>query len=72
MAKKKFDYDTIRDLLEGASVVGRLAKDEKAFRQVYEAFRSSETKEFLALLKRLDLLPRCRVVCEWIRLRQPA
>ena len=40
MANNNFDYEAVRDLLEGVSAVGRLAKDEKAFRQVYEAFRS--------------------------------
>ena len=70
MANQGFDYDAFRDLLEGVSVIGRLAKDEKAFREAYEAFRSSKAKEFQAILKRLGLFPRCRVVCEWIRIKE--
>jgi hypothetical protein len=33
MASQGFDYDAFRDLLDGVSVIGRLAKDEKAFRE---------------------------------------
>lgn len=70
MASQEFDYDAFRDLLEGVGVIGRLAKDEKAFREAYEAFRSGKAKEFQAILKRLGLFPRCRVVCEWIRIKE--
>lgn len=70
MANKKFNYDAFRDLLEGASVVGQLAKDEKGFREAFEAFRSGEAKEYQAVLKRLGLFPRCSLVCEWIRIKE--
>ena len=70
MANERFDYNAFRDLLEGASAVGHLAKDEKAFHEAYEALRCGEAKEFQAVLKRLDLSPRCRLVCEWIRIKE--
>ncbi len=70
MANRELDSEELRDLLEGISVAGRLAKDEKAFREAYEAFRSGEVEEFQAILKRLGLLPLCRLVCEWIRVKE--
>jgi hypothetical protein len=70
MANQKSNYDALRDLLEGASVIGQLAKDAKGFREAFEDFRSGEAKEFQAVLKRLGLVHRCGLVCEWIRIKE--
>ncbi len=70
MSTQGFDDDVFRDLYEGVSVVGRLAKDEKAFRAAYEAFLSGKAKEFQAVLERLGLLPKCSLVCGWIAIKE--
>jgi hypothetical protein len=70
MASQKIDYGAYRSLREGASAIGQLARDEKAFREAYEAFRSGEGKKFQAVLQRVGLLPRCSLVCEWIRIKE--
>src|ERR1017187_10100307 len=65
MASQKIDYDAYRSLREGASAIGQLARDEKAFREAYEAFRSGEGKKFQAVLQRVGLHPRCSLLCDW-------
>ncbi len=66
MADKRFEYDVLRDLLEEASIVGDLAGDEQAFKGAYEAYEAGNRKDFHAILDRLHLVERCRLVCEWI------
>ena len=70
MADQSLELDVFRDLLEEAGVVGQLAKDEKAFTAAYEAFRAGNSQQFHAILERLGLLPRCRLVCEWFRSKE--
>jgi len=69
MPDQSFELDVLRDLLEEAGVVGKLAKTEKSFITAFEAFRSEDRKAFQAVLKRLQLIPYCRLVCEWIRIK---
>src|SRR5947209_1414826 len=64
------DYAALRGLLEGANVIGQLVKDEKAFREAYDAFRAGNAAAFQAVLKRVGLVPRCSLVCEWIRIKE--
>jgi hypothetical protein len=70
MADQGFELDVLRDLLEEAGTIGRLAKNEKAFLAAYEAFRSEDRRAFEAVLKRLRPVPLCRLVCEWIRIKE--
>ncbi len=70
MADQNEEIEVLRDLLEEADVAGQLGKDEKSFAAAYEAFRSGDAKAFQAVLARLGLGPRCRVVCEWIRTKE--
>lgn len=70
MADQGFELDVLRDLLEEAETTGRLARNEKAFLAAYEAFRSEDRRAFGAVLKRLRPVPLCRLVCEWIRIKE--
>jgi len=70
MADQSFELDVFRDLLEEAAVVGQLASNQQLFLAAYEAFRAEDPKAFQAALDRLSLTPRCRLVCEWIRLKE--
>jgi hypothetical protein len=70
MANQVFNYNAFRDLLEGASLIGQLAKDENAFREAYEALRLGEPARFQAVLNRLGLARRCGLICEWIRIKE--
>jgi hypothetical protein len=70
MADQSFEFDVFRDLLEGASVIGQVSKDEKIFDTLYNAFRSADAKTFQSVLNQFGLLPRCRFICEWIRSKE--
>ena len=70
MSRDDLDVDVLRELLAEGNAVGRLAEDEKAFRAAYEAFRREDPKAFREVLERFDLLPRCALVCEWIRSKE--
>src|ERR1022692_2516814 len=70
MKDQNLELNVLHDLAEEASVIGLLAKDEKAFTAAYEAFRSGDPKAFHAVLERLQLIPRCHLVCEWIRIKE--
>jgi hypothetical protein len=66
MANQHFEFDVLRDLLEEASTIGQLVKNEQTFLDAYEAFRTGNRQDFHAILERLHLIERCRLVCEWI------
>jgi len=70
MPDQSFEFDVLGDLLNEAQTVGALAGNEKIFTQAYEAFRSQDRKTFQAILAKLRLTPRCRLVCEWIRSKE--
>ena len=53
MADQSFDLDIFRDLLEATGVVGQIAKDEKTFAAIYNAFRSEDATTFQRLLSQL-------------------
>jgi hypothetical protein len=70
MKNQSLELNVLNDLTEEASVIGLLAKDEKAFTTAYEAFRCGDPKAYDAVLERLHLIPRCHLVCEWIRIKE--
>lgn len=70
MPDQSYELDVLRDLREEAGVVGELAGNEKSFLAAYDAFRSADRKAFQAVLDQLKLVPRCRLVCEWIRSKE--
>ncbi|MBA2763126.1 MAG: hypothetical protein H0U42_00355 [Thermoleophilaceae bacterium] len=70
MAAQGFGRDVVRDLLEEAAAIGPLAGDDKAFRAAFEAFGVADAKGYQAALKKVRLFQRCRLVCEWMRIKQ--
>lgn len=70
MESSRYGYEALSDLMEAGSAMSVLAKDEKAFRQAYEAFRSGDGKSFQDVLRRHNLLSRCSLVCHWIRSKE--
>ncbi len=67
MVNREFDFEAFRDLLDGASIVGRLALREQDFRSTYFAFRQGDHALFQDTLKRLGVFSKCCLVGEWIR-----
>lgn len=70
MKNQGLQLDVFRELLAEAGVIGQLAKDQKSFDAAYEAFRSGDANAYRAVLDRLRLIPRCHLICEWIRLKE--
>ena len=58
-----------RSLAEQSDAIGLLAQDSGAFAAVFAAFGSKDPRAFRWVLERLDLLPRCELICEWVRIK---
>ena len=52
-----------------ADAMGRLAHDPGAFAAAVAAFESRDPDAFRWVLDRLELLPRCELICEWIQVK---
>jgi len=59
----------ISQLAAQADAVGKLAQDTGAFAATVAAFESNDPDAFRWVLQRLELLPRCELICEWIRVK---
>lgn len=70
MATHSFELDVFRDALEEAGAAGEFAKDEKSFLAAYDAFRAQDPKAWQGVLHKLGLVPRCHLVCRWIRSKE--
>jgi len=51
-------------------VAGALAKDEASFDALYRAFQQQDKRGYQGALRKLTLLGRCRLACEWIRSKE--
>jgi hypothetical protein len=61
--------NAVSQLAAQADAVGKLAQDTGAFAAVVAAFESNDPDALLWVLQRLELLPRCEEICEWIRVK---
>jgi hypothetical protein len=61
--------DSINRLAAEADAIGRLAQDEGAFAGVFAAFEAQDADAFRWVLGRLDMLPHCELICEWVRIK---
>jgi hypothetical protein len=61
--------NAISQLAAQADAVGKLAEDTGAFAATIAAFESNDPNAFRWVLQRLELLPRCELICEWIRVK---
>jgi hypothetical protein len=52
-----------------ADAMGRLAQDGGAFAAAIAAFESKDANAFRWVLERLEMLPYCEVICEWVRIK---
>jgi hypothetical protein len=60
---------SINLLMTQADTVGRLAQDAGGFAAVFAAFESRDPDAFRWVLQRLELMPHCEVICEWVRIK---
>src|SRR6516225_9604771 len=65
-----FSYDAaVSRLASQSDAVGRLAQDSGAFAAVVAAFESKDPDAFRWVLDRLEMLPYCELICEWVRVK---
>ena len=56
-------------LASQSDAVGRLAQDSGGFAAVVAAFESRDPSAFRWVLDRLEMLPYCEIICEWVRVK---
>ena len=66
MADEAEERQLLKDLVEGAEAIGRLAEDESTFRAAVDAFRAQDAESWAELAERLQLVERCEVICDWL------
>jgi hypothetical protein len=61
--------NAVNRLTAQADAIGRLAQDHGGFSAAVAAFESRDTAAFRWVLERLEVLPYCDLICEWIRVK---
>src|SRR5271168_571076 len=61
--------DAVSRLAAQSDAVGRLAQDSGGFAAVIAAFESKDANAFRWVLERLEMLPYCELICEWVRIK---
>ena len=69
MSNLTLQQNAISQLAAQADAVGKLAEDTGAFAATFAAFESNDPNAFRWVLQRLELLPHCELICEWIRVK---
>jgi hypothetical protein len=68
MSNSLFD-DSAGRLAAQADAIGHLAKDAGAFAAAFAAFEARDPDAFRWVLTRVELWPRCELICEWIQIK---
>lgn len=61
--------DSLSRLAAQSDAIGRLAQDDGGFATVVAAFESKDPGAFRWVLERLNILPHCELICEWVRIK---
>jgi hypothetical protein len=61
--------DAVSRLASQSDAVGKLAQDSGGFSAVVAAFESKDANAFRWVLDRLEMLPYCELICEWVRIK---
>jgi hypothetical protein len=61
--------NAVSQLSAQADAIGKVAEDPGAFAATIAAFESNDPDALRWVLQRLELLPRCELICEWIRVK---
>ena len=69
MSTINLQQNAVSQLAAQADAVGKLAQDTGAFAAVVAAFESNDPDALSWVLQRLELLPQCELICEWIRVK---
>ena len=69
MSTINLQQNAVSQLAAQADAIGKLAQDTGAFAAVVAAFESNDPDALGWVLQRLELLPQCELICEWIRIK---
>jgi hypothetical protein len=69
MSTVTLQQNAVSQLAAQADAIGKLAQDTGAFAAVVAAFESNDPDALSWVLQRLELLPQCELICEWIRVK---
>ena len=69
MSNVSSNQDAVSRLASQADAIGRLAQDTGGFAAVLAAFESQDPNAFRWVLDRLEMLPYCELICEWVRIK---
>ena len=61
--------DVVSRLASQSDAMGRLAQNGGGFAAVVAAFESKDADAFRWVLDRLEMLPYCELICEWVRIK---
>jgi hypothetical protein len=69
MSNPSLHDNAVGRLAAQSDAVGRLAEDSGGFAAVVAAFESKDANAFRWVLERLEMLPYCELICEWVRIK---
>jgi hypothetical protein len=69
MSNLSSTQDAASRLASQSDAIGRLAQDSGGFAAVVAAFESKDADAFRWVLDRLEMLPYCELICEWVRIK---
>ncbi len=69
MSNANLVNNAVNRLTAQADALGRLAQDNGGFSAVVAAFESRDVAAFRWVLERLEMLPYCEIICEWVRVK---
>jgi hypothetical protein len=69
MSNVSSTQDAASRLASQSDAIGRLAQDSGGFAAVVAAFESEDADAFRWVLDRLEMLPYCELICEWVRIK---
>src|ERR1700679_2735636 len=69
MSKVSSNQDAVSRLASQADAIGSLAQNTGGFAAVLAAFESKDPNAFRWVLDRLEMLPYCELICEWVRIK---
>src|SRR5262252_6011245 len=61
--------DAVKSLAAQAEIIGHLAQESGAFAAAVAGFEAQDADAFRWVLNRVDMLPYCELICEWVRIK---
>ena len=60
----------VKEIQRIAEIMAKLASDEGTFKEIVSAHQNEDAVTFQSILKRLDLLEYCELICHWICMKR--